>query len=114
MINAELQSRYLRDPLPVRLGNLSSSLGRLARTIHDPSRRETADYMLDECKWFIEWTAGETDIEVAAQLVELQVTLAGWQRGLAGESRVPLDTAAAARLARESAEKVLQWSGLLD
>jgi hypothetical protein len=35
--------------------------------------------LLNESKYFIEWTASEADSELAAELVELQLQLARWQ-----------------------------------
>ena len=35
--------------------------------------------MLQESKLFIEWTAQDAEIEIAAELVELQIPLACWQ-----------------------------------
>src|ERR1041384_5708545 len=106
-LSSEYRERYLRDPVPIRLGNLCSSLCHIAQYIDDSKRRDTAIRMINECKWFIEWTAAETEPEVAEQLVNIQVTLAGWQRGLAGESRAPFDPQDASRVARQFADRVL-------
>jgi len=35
--------------------------------------------VLQECKLFIEWTAQDAEIEIAGELVELQIELACWQ-----------------------------------
>src|SRR2546423_10788066 len=99
-MNESLYGRYMRDPLPIRLGNLSSSLGRLADSIDRPERRQIALDMIDECKWFIEWTGAEAQTEVAADLVRIQVILAGWQRTLADLTKAESDTAEYANKAR--------------
>ena|SRR2546423_14693544 len=113
-MNESLYGRYMRDPLPIRLGNLSSSLGRLADSINRPERRQIALDMINECKWFIEWTGAEAQTEVAADLVRIQVTLAGWQRMLIGHAKLDCDMGEYAAEARQSSENVLQMSGLLD
>jgi hypothetical protein len=69
---------------------------------------------LDESKFFIEWTANETDINTAAELVELQVQLARWQFNL---TRLWADQAQRLKLADQSSRwsaRVLELSGLLD
>ena len=38
------------------------------------------DSLLEESKFFIEWTAGEADIDVVSELVELKVQLSLWGR----------------------------------
>ena len=42
--------------------------------------REALQDFFNESKFFIEWTALEAGTEAAAELVELQVQLASWQR----------------------------------
>ncbi len=39
---------------------------------------------MQESKLFIEWTAQDAEIEIAAELVELQIHLACWQYSWAG------------------------------
>ena len=74
-----LKSRYLRDELPVRLGNLASNLARIKSRCQNTAHGEIIEDLLQESKLFIEWTAADTEIEIAAELVELQVQLACWQ-----------------------------------
>ena len=40
--------------------------------------------MLQESKLFVEWTAQDAEIEIAAELVELPIQLACWQYSWAG------------------------------
>ena len=69
--------------------------------------------MLQESKIFIEWTAKDAEVEIAAELVELQVQLACWQYCWA---RIWEDAEQRKRVAEQTkiwSEKVLNMSGLL-
>lgn len=108
-----LKERYLRDELPQRLGNLASNLARIKSRCQNTANCELVRSMLQESKLFIEWTAGDAEVEIAAELVELQIQLAWWQyRWLRiwddAEQRMNV-----AEQARIWSEKVLNWSGLL-
>src|SRR5947207_2411213 len=102
MNKPHLYARYMRDPIAVRLGNLASSLARLSKDVAE-GRDECVLAMLDECKHFIEWTGPETEIEVAGELVRLQVQIAGWQRKWDTLKLDPEKTAEVAALARKGA-----------
>ncbi|MBD2310209.1 hypothetical protein H6G20_00750 [Desertifilum sp. FACHB-1129] len=108
-----LKERYLRDDLPIRLGNLASNLTRIKSRCQNPANGEVVESLLQESKLFIEWTALDAEVEVAAELVELQVQLACWQYSWAriwhdAEQRMMLR-----EQARIWSEKVLDMSGLL-
>ncbi len=76
----KLRSRYLCDPVPVRLGGLAANLARVASFSKNDDHREVVFAILQESKWFIEWIAAELAIADAAQLVSLQIQMAQWQR----------------------------------
>ncbi len=40
---------------------------------------EVVESLLNESKFFIEWTAAEAEIDTAATLIDLQIILARWQ-----------------------------------
>ena len=84
MYRTALRERYLRDNLPVRLGGLAANLRRIGSFTRHPANGAAVASLVDESKYFIEWTAGEVEVETAAQLVELQVQLARWQRNWDG------------------------------
>ena len=110
---SKIQARYLRFPVPARLGNLASSLARIAdfSTLMDSSGQVFG--ILNESKYFIEWTAGETEVGTAAQLAELQSQLALWQQNWQQIWDDPAQRAQVARESRAWSERVLQMSGLL-
>jgi len=70
----------MRDDVAIRLGGLAANLLRIKSLCKHDSNRDMVEGIIDESKFFIEWTASEAEIEVAAELVELQLQLAGWQR----------------------------------
>src|ERR671918_297949 len=74
-----IRERYLRDDVPVRLGGLAANLSRIKSFANNESNKAVVESLIDESKHFIEWTAHETELEIAAKLVELQVELALWQ-----------------------------------
>jgi hypothetical protein len=72
--------RYLQDPLPIRLGELAATFGRIsssARKFLDPVTVRDA---LEEAKYFIEWTAADTEPEIASELVAMQTQINLWLR----------------------------------
>ncbi len=108
-----LKQRYLQDDLPVRLGNLASNLARIKSQSLFEVNYSLVENLLIESKFFIEWTAGDADVEVAAQLVELQVQLSQWQSRI---TELWTDMNERQELSKASgiwSERVLDWSGLL-
>lgn len=109
-----IRNRYLKDSLPIRLGGLAANLLRIKSFSLDQNNRGAVESLLDESKHFIEWTATDADIAVAAELVELQVLLARWQYKL--ESIWTQETQLK-QLSEQSSfwsDRVLQFSGLLE
>jgi hypothetical protein len=74
-----IKNRYLKDDLPVRLGGIASNLARIVSCSLNPANCEAVVSMLEESKFFIEWTALDVPLDVRAFLVELQIQLAFWQ-----------------------------------
>lgn len=75
----KLRLRYLRDPIPVRLGGLAANLARVASFSKHDGHREAVSATLQESKWFIEWIAPETEKQNTAELIRLQIQIAIWQ-----------------------------------
>jgi hypothetical protein len=108
-----IRERYMRDDLPVRLGGLAANMSRIKSfAVHDASR-EAVESLIDESKFFIEWTAAQTESHAAEELVALQVQLARWQHNWA---RIWADPSQRAEIAEQSgnwSKRVLGMSGLL-
>jgi len=109
-----IQTRYLRDELPIRLGGIAANLSRVRSFAAHDANREAVASLFEESKFFIEWTAGEADLSTAAELVELQVQLSLWQRAW---DKIWQDKAQRQQVASASgqwSQRVLELSGLLD
>lgn len=108
------KERYMRDPLPVRLGNLASNLARIRSIATQPDLGEAARRVIRESKYFVEWAGKDADLQIQIELVELQRQLARWQFKWHEiwndiESRTSL-----AEQAGVWSEKILDRSGLLN
>ena len=110
----ERRERYLRDPLPIRLGGLAANLARVSSISNNPANSLAAFSLIEESKYFIEWTAAESQIETAAELVNLQIKLALWERTLAADWMNDETRSEIGRTAKVLSNDVLQRSGLLD
>ncbi len=110
---AAIRERYLRDSLPIRLGGLAANLARIKSFSDHSSHRDVVESLLDESKFFIEWTAPETEINLKVELVALQLQLACWQRSWEKIWEDPLQRAGVGEQAQTWSERVLKRSGLL-
>lgn len=108
-----IRERYLRDELPFRLGGLAADLARIKSFSDHPNHRDLVHNLLNESKFFIEWTVPNAGLETQAALVELQVQLARWERALAKIWTDPVQRATVAKQAGVWSKRVLEMSGLL-
>ncbi len=109
-----VRDRYLQDALPVRLGGLAANLARIKSFTARGASSDTVESLIDESKFFIEWTAAEAESHVAEQLVALQIQLARWQ---CGWSRLWDDPEKRRSVSEESnawSKRILEMSGLLN
>jgi hypothetical protein len=113
MTNKEkLRERFLRDPLPRRLGGLSATLGRISSSARESADPAQVVRLLDEAKHLIEWTAAETDPEVAAELVTMQRLISLWQRVWARAEATREQRTLLATQAKHWSDRALEFSGL--
>jgi len=110
---AAIRERYLRDNLPVRLGGLAANLSRIKSFAAHDASREAVESMIDESKFFIEWTAAEAEVNTAAELVELQIQLARWQCNWVRIWHDPVQRSEVAERSGAWSQRVLEMSGLL-
>lgn len=108
------RDRYMRDPLSVRLGGLAANLARVSSISNNAGNLDAAFGLMEESKHFIEWTAAESQIETAAELVDLQRKLTSWQRRLDSDWKIDERRAEIGVEAKRLSNFVLQKSGLLD
>ncbi|MCC6499261.1 MAG: hypothetical protein IT313_03230 [Anaerolineales bacterium] len=115
ILNKEnLRERFLRDPLPKRLGGLAATLGRVssvARTSSDPAN---VSRLLEEAKYLIEWTAAEAETEVASELVSMQTLINLWLGAWGNASQNKEQRTLLSVQAKQWSDKVLDFSGLLN
>lgn len=107
------RQRYLRDPLPIRLGGIAANLARVASCAESQLNSRAVVDMIYESKFFIEWAAPTAPIETAATLVELQLALVQWQNTFSKQHSDPAVCSVLSKFAREWSERLLQMSGLL-
>lgn len=103
----------MRDDLPIRLGGLAANLSRIKSFAGNESNRSVVESLIEESKHFIEWTARESEIEIAAQLIELQVELARWQFTMAQFWSDPNHRKQIAEKSNIWSKQVLASSGLI-
>jgi len=108
-----IRERYLRDSLPVRLGGLAANLSRINSFAAHEASCEVVESLIAESKFFIEWTAREAQIDAAAELVDMQVQLARWQRNWAGIWADPARRNDVAKQSSAWSKRVLDLSGLV-
>lgn len=71
-----IRNRYLQNSLQLRLGGLSANLSRIASFSNNPDNWQVVNSLLEESKFFIEWTAEDVQLDMQAKLIELQIQLA--------------------------------------
>jgi len=109
----KLYERFMRDPLPRRLGGLSATLGRIASSARRSNDATQVANLLDEAKHLIEWTAVDAEPEIASELVNMQRLIVLWQKAwtkteITAEQKILLATQA-----KHWSDQVLDFSGLI-
>ncbi len=107
------QERYLCESVSNRLGELAANLARITSFSHNDLNRDAVASLIEESKFFIEWTAAGTGIDQAAELVELQVQLACWQLDWQNIWLDDIRRGTVAEQAKVWSDRVLDMSGLL-
>jgi len=112
MDKERLRERFMRDPLPRRLGGLAATLGRISSSARKSSDPAIVSDLLDEARRLIEWTAGETEPEVAAELVRIQILLTVWRKAWETASQNPHERLLLSLQAKDWSDKAMDFSGL--
>ena len=114
MINKEkLHERFMRDSVERRLGNLAATLGRISSSARDSNTPNTVSDLLDEAKHLIEWTAADTESEIAAELVQIQRLITLWQKSWKSAFGERSQRILLATQAKQWSDLALQSSGLV-
>ena len=109
MISERIRQRFLQDPLPTRLGNLTSDLARIASWSDCSGNGEVVASVLEESKYFCEWAASGAPLETQIMLADLQCAIVRWERGWLKGSPVPTMRIDAERKSNE----LLELAGLV-
>ncbi len=108
----KLRERFLRDPLPRRLGGLAATLGRISSSARKSTDPEIVLHLLDEAKHLIEWTAADTDPETAAELIQMQTMITLWQHIWNDTCQSPKQRTLLSVQAKNWSDKAVVFSGL--
>jgi hypothetical protein len=111
--NKELRERYLRDPLPQRLGGLAATFGRISSAARNSLDPLIVQNHMHEARLFIEWTAAETEPEVSAELVAMQRLLTLWLRAWNKTSQIRDQRTLLSVQAKYWSDRALDFSGLV-
>ena len=109
----KFHERFLRDPIPRRLGGLSATLGRISSSAREASDPRQVAILLDEAKYLIEWTAADVDPEIAADLVAMQRLIVLWQKAWAKTEPTREQRTLLATRAKQWSDQTLEFSGLV-
>jgi hypothetical protein len=112
--HARRHKRFMQDPLRVRLGGLAADLARIASSARRSGGATVVDSMIEESRWFIEWTAAEAEPEIAAELVDIQRLLGLWRRVWPEAQKHQTQRTLLSVQAKKWSDQVLGYSGLLD
>lgn len=110
----KLRERFLRDPLPRRLGGLAATLGRISSSARESSDPTNVSRLLEEAKYLIEWTAADAEPEIAAELVSLQTQINLWARAWEKTNQVKEQRTLLSVQAKHWSDRALDFSGLGD
>lgn len=108
------RERFMRDPLPTRLGGLAANLARVESFSTHDALRDAVGRLIQESSHFIEWTVLDADQNVQVELAELQRQLTEWQHALAEIWPDQVKRLAIAHEAGNWSQRVLAASGLLE
>jgi len=109
----KLLERFLRNPLPKRLGGLSATLGRISSSARNSTDATVVKNLLEEAKYLIEWTAADTVPETAAELVSMQILITLWIKAWDTTSQEKIQHTLLSVQAKQWSDRVLDLSGLL-
>src|SRR5690606_2758888 len=108
------KERFLRDPVGVRLGGMAANLARVNSFSANSANKEAVFDLFQETKFFIEWTARDAELSTAAELVELQLQIALWQRNWDSNWDSSENRKIVASRSAAWSQKLLERSGLLN
>jgi hypothetical protein len=109
-----IKERFMKDPLQVRLGGIAANLARVYSFSKNPLNKTAVENLLDESKYFIEWTANDSDTVIKEFLVHLQIQIALWQLNYSNIWDNDLKKLELSNASKEYSNKILELSGLIN
>ena len=109
----KLRERFLRDPLPQRLGGLAATLGRISSATRNSLDPVIVQGHLYEARYFIEWTAAETEPEIASELVAIQRLITLWLKVWDTTHHIKEQRTLLSVQAKYWSDRALDFSGLV-
>ncbi|MGH9853894.1 MAG: hypothetical protein ACREBD_28965 [Blastocatellia bacterium] len=110
---ALLRERFLREPLPKKLGELASALASVKSFSDHPAHREVVETFLSEGAHYLDWSVAEVEPVFRNELAELKQLLMEWLKDWQTIWEDVEKRTAVAELAGIWSQKVLEKSGLL-
>jgi hypothetical protein len=101
-----MRERFIRDPSPVRMGNLASDLLRLSKWIQARHSDEAIVDLMREIAWIMEWIGDLASPELA----DMQREICRWRRVWPIEQERHI----LALRASQMSNRILECSGLLE
>jgi hypothetical protein len=105
----QLRQRYEKLDCTRQLGNLASTLARIASCATDPRHDSLVTDLLREAALFIEWSAPQVPTTLLPDLAAMQRELMAWRRGWPFERARPVMTL----YARNASDRLLRMAGLV-
>lgn len=109
----DIYSRFVRDKVPVRMGNMASNMGRIQAIGEMEGEVTTARTMIDETIMFIELTLPVTDFAKARLLTELKQILEQWRISIDEIWKDPTRHSLLCEQAGNWSDRLVEASGLL-
>ena len=75
----KVKEQFLKNNLQIRLGSIAANLARISSFSDNSHHSKAIESMIEESKFFIEWTAPTAELYIQEKLVLLQIELAQWQ-----------------------------------
>jgi hypothetical protein len=109
MIQKRLYERYTQLDWTYQLGNLASTLARIASRVHEPQHDDLVGDLLREAATFIEWSAPYVPASLLMDLAAMQREILAWRRIWPHDMVRPL----IALYARDASDRLLVKAGLV-
>jgi hypothetical protein len=106
-----IHQAYMIQPLEQRLGQIQEILSRVERA--DFANAEEAHDVMQQGCWYLEWMgyAMEFEVEVIAEMVDLQRFLVRWSKRWAQLEANPTQRLEVQNMAQEWSNRAFEWAG---